>query len=368
MVRDQLLRARDRSRLGGRPGRSARAENTRRARRVARASNADARDHRLPLEAAAWSARARGCTTVRDLRRSLVGDRLCRVARIGGGKAHRRTRGSPTRWRSPPYSSPSRRISTWPQTTRRRYGPRTLGPGAGTIVWAPVAALLASGSRARRGPCTSAVGLVSSWRRLRNVAHHLGRVHPACIAPADPTRQHRCRTPHSSPTRRDAAALMRTLFWNPGIERVLVVGGGEAPDGFPSSRRHPLPPSGRSSQADGSIAHGPFGRRRLDVWPGRQAFTNPRATRIADLRIHSRRRSSSVGTGRRVPRARGPIRRGRRRSGSSLDVGPQQQPRHEDDRRSAAGKDSSSRSPSARAWRTSTSTVPSHSVRSCDCG
>lgn len=49
---------------------------------------------------------------------------------------------------------------------------------------------------------------------------------------------------------------MRALFWNPGITRVLVVGGGAAPDGFPATPVA-LAPAG-VLESDGRPVDGPF--------------------------------------------------------------------------------------------------------------
>jgi hypothetical protein len=104
--------------------------------------------------------------------------------------------------------------------------------GSGQIVWVPILGLLAIGT-AWSGPTPRRALLVAALAvsGLASIGASRAMINRAAPTP----------TPHISikdgaafltTSADDYAFMERVLFWNPAITRVLVVGGGDAPDGY----------------------------------------------------------------------------------------------------------------------------------------
>ena len=132
-----------------------------------------------------------------------------------------------------------------------------LGPGSGSVVWAPVLAVLAA-ALALIGPvrrkalpvaavCISgAIAATTAYAFIDFASHR-----PA------PTVHTEAGAAYLTNAEDDSVYMMRSLFWNPAIERVLVVGGGNAPDGFPAANAM-LGSAGGLVSADRSAVRGPY--------------------------------------------------------------------------------------------------------------
>jgi len=132
-----------------------------------------------------------------------------------------------------------------------------LGPGAGSVVWAPLLAVLAAAlaliGPARRSAvvatavCISTTIAATTAYAFIDFSSHrpAPRVHTEAGAA------------YLTNAQDDPVYMMRSLFWNPAIDRVLVTGSGDAPDGFPATNVR-LEPAGRLVSIAGRAVPGPY--------------------------------------------------------------------------------------------------------------
>jgi hypothetical protein len=138
-------------------------------------------------------------------------------------------------------------------------GLKNLAPfhqGSGQIVWVPVLALLSigvalSGPAARRSIVVVALAVcaVTSLGASRSIINRAS-------TPPTPHLSVRSGAAFLTTSAGDGLFMERTLFWNPSITRVLVLGPGGAPDGFGSTVVR-LTTDGLID-ADGAGVDGPF--------------------------------------------------------------------------------------------------------------
>jgi hypothetical protein len=155
-------------------------------------------------------------------------------------------------------------------------GLATLGPGTGAVVWAPILTLLAAavalvGTLNRNWVAVAAVGVAAAT----SIATAHAYVDFSAHRPA-PRVDSGSNAAYVTYAQADGVYLMRSLFWNPNITRVLVVGGGEAPDSYPSTSVT-LNPAGGLTDAQGRAVAGPF-----VVGPGTLVLGQSRALPRAD--------------------------------------------------------------------------------------
>ena len=150
-------------------------------------------------------------------------------------------------------------------------------PASTAVVWAPLLGLLAAGTglvgQRRRGAVAAAAGCVAVGAGL---VESLAVISFARDLPA-PALGVRQPTAYVTTAAEDPFAEMRVLFWNPSATRVLLVGGGISPDGFPSTAVG-LSARGALRELDaGRDADGPFivGPDTLGLGRGRPAFASP---------------------------------------------------------------------------------------------
>jgi len=127
-------------------------------------------------------------------------------------------------------------------------------PSATAAIWAPLLAVTGLGAcvasrrviTAAGGAIAVACGAVAAFAVI-----HFARQFPVTrlAVPAGAV--------YVSTPREDAFAEMRTLFWNPQIERVATLDGGTAPDGF-AALQAVLRPDGTITDATGAAIRGPF--------------------------------------------------------------------------------------------------------------
>ena len=130
-------------------------------------------------------------------------------------------------------------------------------PASTAVVWAPLLAVTAIatglvGYRHRRGLAVVAAAVALSSTAVAaaaviRFAHSLPTTRTAVGAHAA----------YVTTSNEDAFAEMRTLFWNPNLDRVVVFGSGGAPDGFGGANAM-LRPDGSLVTVAGTVIPGPF--------------------------------------------------------------------------------------------------------------